>query len=129
MISIVEVELIHSTIVEVEGGAGGIRDRQALLSAIERPFQTFDGKELYPSVIAKSAALLESILLNHPFIDGNKRTGYAITKMLLRANHYEIIADEQQRYEFITGIAAGKLKYNEIINWLLRNVVRVIGYA
>ncbi|MEP1096365.1 MAG: type II toxin-antitoxin system death-on-curing family toxin, partial [Cyclobacteriaceae bacterium] len=76
MISEREALEIHSILIERFGGSEGIRDKALLLSALNRPFQTFDGNELYPTVIDKAAAILESIIKNHPFIDGNKRTGY-----------------------------------------------------
>jgi death on curing protein len=76
MISIKEAEQIHKILIDTFGGAHGIRDLSALESALSRPFQTFDDKELYPTAIDKAAALAESILNNHPFVDGNKRTGY-----------------------------------------------------
>ena len=68
---------LNKIIAEFSGGSAGIRDEKLLLSAINRPFQTFDGKELYPSAIDKSAAIFQSIIINHPFIDGNKRMAYA----------------------------------------------------
>ena len=65
---------IHDKSIEVYGGGQGIRDEGSLLSALARPFQTFDSNEFYPTPIDKAASLIESILINHPFIDGNKRT-------------------------------------------------------
>lgn len=80
MISIEEVEIIHDILIDRFGGAKGIRDYGNLSSAIARPYQTFDGLELYPEPIEKAAALFESIISNHPFIDGNKRTAYVLMK-------------------------------------------------
>ncbi|MGZ5255856.1 MAG: type II toxin-antitoxin system death-on-curing family toxin [Flavitalea sp.] len=62
---------------------GRIRDRNGLISALSRPFQSFQGKDLYTSPVQKAAALIESILTNHPFVDGNKRTGYVLMRLLL----------------------------------------------
>ena len=70
MIPFKEVELLHRILIDKFGGSHGIRDKAALESAISRPFQTFDGNDLYPSVFEKAASLIESILVNHPFIDG-----------------------------------------------------------
>ena len=86
MIDIHDVELIHQILIEKFGGGKGIRDRKLLESALARPFQTFDKKDLYVTPIEKAAALLESILINHPFIDGNKRTGYVLMRLLLINN-------------------------------------------
>lgn len=92
MISLQEVNAIHKLVIERFGGSQGIRDKDALMSAISRPFQTFDGRELYESAIQKAAALVESILINHPFIDGNKRTGYVLLQMFLINQGVEIMA-------------------------------------
>jgi death-on-curing protein len=78
MIQIEEVEKIHDILIEKFGGAKGIRDRGTLESALGRPFQTFDGEDLYPNPVDKAAAIFESIISNHPFVDGNKRTAYAL---------------------------------------------------
>ncbi len=74
MISVVEVEQLHKLLIDQFGGSHGVRDMAALDSALSSPFQTFDNHDLYPSVIDKAASLIESMLINHPFIDGNKRT-------------------------------------------------------
>ena len=76
MISIKLVEEIHETLIAQFEGSYGLRDIEALQSALARPFQTFDSRYLYSTVIDKAAALVESLLINHPFIDGNKRTAY-----------------------------------------------------
>lgn len=86
MISVVEVEQLHKLLIDQFGGSHGIRDMTALESAILRPFQTFDNHDPYPSVIDKAASLVESILVNHPFIDGNKRTGYLVLRLFLINN-------------------------------------------
>ena len=68
---------IHKRSIEDYGGSQGIRDASLLESAIARPFQTFEEKDLYPTFYEKAAALGESLIINHPFVDGNKRTGMA----------------------------------------------------
>ena len=83
MISIKEVEQIHNLLIEEFGGAKGIKDLGALDAAINRPFATFDQQELYPNPVDKAAAIIESILINHPFMDDNKRTGYVLMRLLL----------------------------------------------
>jgi death on curing protein len=74
MITKEEVFLIHNEVVILHGGSNGIRDIGGLESAIARPYQTFGAKDLYPTCFEKAAAIGESIIMNHPFIDGNKRT-------------------------------------------------------
>jgi death on curing protein len=78
MISIRDAERIHNILIEKFGGLKGIRDSALLDSALKRPFQTFDQRELYPSSIDKAAALFESLIINHPFMDGNKRIAYVL---------------------------------------------------
>jgi death-on-curing protein len=121
MITIDEVEQIHRTLIDNFGGIHGIRDISALQSALARPFQTFDTKELYPSILEKAAALIESILINHPFIDGNKRTGYALLRLYLLSYGSDIIASSDNKYEFVINIGSGTLKYDGIVNWLKDN--------
>lgn len=116
MILRLEVDIIHEELIARFGGARGIRDINALESAINRPFQTFDGKPLYPSVFDKAAALVESILINHPFVDGNKRTGYTLLRMLLLKNGSDIHASEDEKYRFIIDIAAGNTKFEDIVS-------------
>jgi death-on-curing protein len=121
MISIKEVERLHRILIDRFGGVHGIRDSVALESAIARPFQTFDGRELYPSVIQKVASMIESILINHPFIDGNKRTGYTLLRLFLIRNRIDINASQDNKYEFVIDIASGILKFEGIVSWLTLN--------
>lgn len=74
MIDIKDVENIHAILIDKFGGSKGIRDQGALESALHRPNSTFEQQDLYPTAIDKAAAILESIFMNHPFVDGNKRT-------------------------------------------------------
>jgi len=108
MISLQLAKELNKMIAEASGGLSGIRDEGSLLSALNRPFQTFDDKDLYPSAIEKSAAIVESIIINHPFIDGNKKMGYAFMKLLLTEGGYEIEASEDKIYSFIISISEGK---------------------
>jgi death-on-curing protein len=96
----------------------------ALDSALARPFQTFDNKELHPTPLDKAASLVESILINHPFIDGNKRTGYVLMRILLIDNGLDISASQEEKYEFVISIASVKIKLQEIIEWLNNHVVK-----
>ena len=124
MISIKEVEEIHKLVIEMFGGSHGIRDYNALDSALARPFQTFDNKDLYSGTIQKAASLIESILINHPFIDGNKRTGYVLLRLFLIQNGIDIRANQEEKYEFVIGIASGKIKYEGILDWLQQHTTK-----
>jgi death-on-curing protein len=118
MIKIEEVEKIHDILIEKFGGLKGIRDQGALDSAINRPYQTFDGQDLYPESIDKAAAIFESIISNHPFIDGNKRTAYVLMRLVLLNNEIDIHVDQEEKFNFVIKAAEGKLNYNQIRTWI-----------
>lgn len=113
---------LNKIISEVSGGSSGLRDESLLLSALNRPFQTFGGKDLYPSIIDKSAALFESIIINHPFIDGNKRMAYAFMRILLTEEGFEIDVSEEEKYNFVIEASKGNLKYDAIRTWIIKNL-------
>ena len=77
MIKLIEQQVldVHSRMIEMKGSSDGVRDRNLLDSALNDPFQTFDGKDVYPALLSKAAVMCRSIISNHPFVDGNKRTG------------------------------------------------------
>jgi death on curing protein len=122
MINIKEVLSIHEILIINFGGALGIRDIGLLESAISRPFQTFDGIELYGTVEQKASAILESILINHPFVDGNKRTGYTLFRLLLVSANIDIVATEDEKYNFVISVAEGKTGFEEILKWTRKRI-------
>ncbi|WP_439506220.1 type II toxin-antitoxin system death-on-curing family toxin [Sediminibacterium sp.] len=122
MISLNNVLTIHQMLVTSFGGSQGVRDRMLLESALARPLQTFDGKELHPTMIGKSTCLFESILINHPFVDGNKRTGYVLMRLILLKNGLDINASQDQKYEFVMRVASGQTKLESIISWLENHI-------
>lgn len=119
MISVSFAELIHKTSIEEFGGLKGIRDPGSLDSALKRPFATFDSIDLYPTAIEKAAALLESVVINHPFFDGNKRTAYLLMKYLLFKNGILLEASNIQKYEMVIKASTGEMGFEEIKHWLL----------
>lgn len=121
MITLREVEVIHEVLIEKFGGAHGIRDYAILESAINRPYQTFDGQDLYPNPIEKAAAIFESIVSNHPFVDGNKRTGYVLMQLILKQHNFEVVASQDEKYDFVLNTAQGKIAFNEIKDWIFNN--------
>ena len=121
MIPVEIVEQIHSILISKFGGSHGIRDREALISALARPFQTFDGKDLHQTLYQKAASLIESILINHPFVDGNKRTGYTLMRLFLLESGFDITASQDNKYEFVINIATGAISFEAIVNWLVEN--------
>jgi death on curing protein len=122
MIPLEQVLEIHRILIDKYGGLNGIRDSSVLDSALARPFQTFFGEDLYPTITGKCAALVESIVKNHPFLDGNKRTGYTVMELLLWENNMEIRASEDEKYNFVIAVAEGRLDYEAIKTWIEQHV-------
>jgi death-on-curing protein len=121
MINIGEAIRIQSILIEKFGGTSGLRDKNLLESALLRPYQTFDKKELYASPIEKAAAVIESIITNHPFLDGNKRFGYVAMRLILLESGMDINATEDEKYDFVIAIAKSELKFQGICNWIEKN--------
>lgn len=121
MISEREVLEIHFILIERFGGSEGVRDQELLDSALNRPYQTFNGQELYPRPIDKAAAIIESIVKNHPFVDGNKRTGYVLARLLLMNEQRDIHANQEDKYQFVISISTGELNFDQIKAWLDKN--------
>ncbi len=109
MISIEEALKIHTIPIEKFGGANGVRDSGGLESALARPFQTFSGEDLYPTIFEKAAGIGQSLIMNHPFIDGNKRTGYLLMEALLRHEGFKIAASDELLYNFVINISTGSI--------------------
>jgi death-on-curing protein len=118
MISEADILLLHEFSILDYGGTKEIRDHNLLLSAINRPFQTFDGKELYPGPFEKAAALGESLIINHPFVDGNKRTAFLAMIALLKEYGKELSVKENEIYNFIIKMSTGEKRFEEILAWL-----------
>lgn len=121
MISVKQSLQIHENMVKKFGGSMGLRDLNGLESALARPFQTFDGADLYPDIFSKAAAIGESIVINHPFVDGNKRTGYVLMEALLRFRNYKISASDNDLYNLVISISTGERSFDEIVKWLREN--------
>jgi death-on-curing protein len=117
-LSLVEVLELHRQIIEQSGGAIGIRDLGGLESAMAQPRMTFGGEDLYPTVFDKAVALGLSIIMNHPFIDGNKRTGHAAMETFLLLNGMEINASIDEQEQIILAVASGKLGRDAFVEWL-----------
>ncbi|MEQ9549598.1 MAG: type II toxin-antitoxin system death-on-curing family toxin [Coleofasciculus sp. G3-WIS-01] len=117
-LTLIEVLELHRRVIEQSGGALGIRDVGLLESAIAQPRMTFSGEELYPSLLEKAAALGFSIIMNHPFVDGNKRTGHAALETFLILNGIEISAAVDEQESIVLAIASGKLGREAFVEWL-----------
>jgi death-on-curing protein len=124
VIPVEEVIRMHKILIESFGGSKGIRNREALESALARPYQTFDEQELYPEPEDKAASIVESIIVNHPFVDGNKRIGYVLMRITLLEHGMDINASENEKFEFILDIAKGELKFDEIRKWIKIKLIK-----
>jgi death on curing protein len=123
-LSLAEVLDLHRQVIAQSGGAQGILDLHALESALAQPHMTFDGEELYPSIVEKAAALGFSVIKNHPFVDGNKRTGHAAMETFLVLNGYEISASVEEQEHVILQVATGEMARQEFTAWLRAHVVQ-----
>ncbi len=113
-----QVLFIHARLTEETGGSHGVRDLGMLLSAVGRPGATFEGQELYPDLFSQAAALMESLINNHPFVDGNKRTGVAATALFLRRNGYQLEAGNEALLTVVMRIAGGDTDLGVLDVWL-----------
>jgi len=113
-----EVLLIHERILDKFGGAGGLRDWGLLDSAVNRPRAAFEGKDLYPDLFTKAAVLGHSLVLNHPFVDGNKRTAWEAMHTFIEENGYSLQAKHDEIVELMLRIEDKSLGVEQIAGWL-----------
>jgi death on curing protein len=117
-----EVVELHRRLLEATGGASGIRDFGALESAIAQPKATFEGVDLYPTLVEKAAALGFSLIQGHAFVDGNKRVGHAAMETFLILNGSEIDAPVDDQERLILDLAAGRIGRGHLVDWLRQHV-------
>ena len=117
-LTVAEVLLLHARLIQRTGGSGSVLDVGRLESALARPQATFGGEELYPNLWAKGAALMHSLISNHPFVDGNKRTALTATGIFLGLNGRMLIASNEQALDFVRSAVSEKLGVEEIAAWL-----------
>ena len=113
---------LHDRVIAQSGGALGVLHLGALESALAQPRMTFGGEELYPSVAEKAAALGYSLIQNHPFLDGNKRTGHAAMEVFLFLNGFEITASVDEQERTILQMASGEIDRKAFTVWLRDHV-------
>jgi death on curing protein len=118
MITLKTANDIHDILIDKFGGSKGIRDQGGLEAALNRPYATFDNVDLYPTSIDKAAALFESLIINHPFVDGNKRIAYVLMKFLLFENGIVLKATMNEKYQMVIDASMGKIRFDEIKLWL-----------
>ena len=113
-----KVLLLHKLITEETGGDPNVRDIAMLDSALESAFQTFDGKELYPTKEEKAARIGFSLISNHAFVDGNKRIGMYILLTFLETNGIKIRPTNEEVARVGLSVADGKMKYEDLLKWI-----------
>jgi death on curing protein len=117
-LTLLDVLAIHDRMLADFGGAPGVRDAGALESALFRPTTGY-----YGDAVAQAAALLESLLINHPFVDGNKRTAFAAADIFLRLNGYRVVASTDDAYEAVVGALAPEVRgFDHLDRWLREHV-------
>jgi len=124
-LSLLEVLELHEAIIASSGGLRGIRDIRALESAINQPRLTFDQTDLYPDLISKATALCFSLVMNHPFVDGNKRIGHAAMETFLVLNGCEIEATVAEQEQIILDLVSGKLTREVFTTWLGDHLIQI----
>lgn len=120
-IDIGECIIIHDKMIEVGGGRPGVADYRLLHSSVERPKATFAGKSLYPTIWLKAAALMHSLVKNHPFNDGNKRSAFFSTMRFLAVNGYELHAKTKDIVEFGVSVDVKNLSLEVIAEWFKKH--------
>jgi death-on-curing protein len=116
-----QVLFIHYRLLSETGGEHGVRDLGMLESAIARPKATFARQELYPDIFEKAAARMESLINNHPFVDGNKRTGIACAVLFLKQNGFSFSAKNAELESFTLRVASSKVGPSESARWLKKH--------
>lgn len=124
-IQIDDVIAIHEKMLIIGGGREGIGDFTLVHSAVERPKASFGGKLLYSTLWLQAAALIRSLIRNHPFNDGNKRTGYFSTMRFLYLNGYKLQAEKKEIVKFTISIDTKKLNLETISLWLKRHSYKI----
>ena len=114
-----QILLLHTQLIETTGGSDGIRDMGLLESALESPFQSYGGEELYPSIQAKAARLCYGLVKNHAMIDGNKRLECHTMLVFLALNGYEMEYTQKELSNLVLDVAADRKQYEDILQWLL----------
>ena len=120
-----EVSALHERIIETSGGSPGLRYSDGLESAIAQPQMTFEGVDLYPTLVLKAAALGYSLIMNHPFVDGNKRIGHAAMEVTLVLNGWRLFASVDEQERVVLAVASGTMSRNEFACWLEAHVLSV----
>ncbi len=116
-----QVLKLYTSLIKTTGGSDGIRDEGMLDLALNNPFQSFGGKELYPSIQAKAARLCFGLVRNHAMLDGNKRLGTHVMLVFLALNGYELSYSQKELSDVILALASGNIGEKEILQWIIEH--------
>ena len=116
-----QVLKLHTSLIKTTGGSDGIRDEGMLDLALNNPFQSFGGKELYSSIQAKAARLCFGLVRNHAMLDGNKRLGTHVMLVFLALNGYELSYNQRELSDVILALASGNIGEKEILQWIIEH--------
>jgi len=122
-----QVLKLYANLIKATGGSDGIRDEGMLDMALNNPFQSFDGKELYPSIQAKAARLCFGLVKNHAMLDGNKRLGTHVMLVFLALNGYELYYSQKELSDVILALASGDIGEKEILRWIIEHQQYLYG--
>ena len=114
-----QVIALHAQLIEETGGVGGLRDEGLLDSALNAPFQSFGNIEPFPSIQQKAARLGYGLIMNHPFVDGNKRIGAHVMLVFLALNGIELDYTQDELADVILGVASGETGFDELLKWII----------
>ena len=118
-----QILLLHEQLIAETGGSSGLRDEGMLDSALNAPFQTFGGEDVYPSLQQKAARLCFGLVKNHPFVDGNKRIGAHVMLVFLALNGIELQHTQTELSDIILQLAAGTIQSSDLLNWILTHQI------
>jgi len=123
-LSVDQLLRLHERQIEKFGGLAGVRDRGGLESAVARPAMTFGGEDLYVDLTAKAAALMHSLVMNHPFVDGNKRVGAAAAELFVMLNDAVLDAADSEMEKTTLTVARGEMDVEPLTIWFRQRLVR-----
>lgn len=117
-----QILLLHSVLIAESGGSDGVRDEGLLDSAVNTPFQTFSGQDLYPTVLEKAVRLGFGLIRNHPFIDGNKRIGTHAMLVFLKLNSITLSYEDDELISTILSVASGEMDADGLLKWIQQHI-------
>jgi death-on-curing protein len=122
-LSVDDVLRLHADQIDSFGGSQGVRDEGLLESALAQPQASFGGELLHPTIHEQAAAYFYHLAMNHPFIDGNKRTAFAAMDSFLRLNGYSLNLTDEQAYNLVMQVAQGNMNKGELAAFLKEVIV------